>query len=396
MRIALLTALSTTETGALSAELPLAGRPLLAWQAALLRKAGAERVICLCRERCDGVLAAQHETEAAGAQFHALARFAALPALVRAEDTLIVLREGILPDPAALFGLLGAGESARRVVAAIPADHTRAIAHPQVFERIDAAHCWAGLLAMCGGPVQRLADFPEDADAISVLLRLALQAGTPCETLPGEMFGDESWMLFDSAETARRHEARLIAAAATPMPGAAPSAVLAMALARGLAPRGLAQGVVIAAGLGLAGLGAAVAAALASAAPLALALGAAGCLSVALAEAIGLLRARLHGVPPGRGLAALSPLGDGLAALVVWFALDPWPLETPLALIGPLLVGLARLAARSAGALAALAAERAGLLALLGLAAALGQLPGAVAVLALALLAVLLLRAPAQ
>ncbi|MFN7159573.1 MAG: hypothetical protein ACK4MR_12920, partial [Erythrobacter cryptus] len=105
---------------------------------------------------------------------------------------------------------------------------------------------------------------------------------------------------------------------------------------------------------------------------------------------------RLHGVPPGRGLAALSPLGDGLAALVVWFALDPWPLETPLALIGPLLVGLARLAARSAGALAPLAAERAGLLALLGLAAALGQLPGAVAVLALTLLAVLLLRAPMQ
>jgi hypothetical protein len=133
-----------------------------------------------------------------------------------------------------------------------------AASHPEDFERIDAARHWAGVLAMRGAAVQHLADFPDDADATSLLLRLALQAGTPCTQLAARELVPESWMLADSPAAVARHGTALIASAAPPADWYAPGLTLASTLVRALVPRGLGQGAPVVGGTGFALLLAAV------------------------------------------------------------------------------------------------------------------------------------------
>ena len=100
MRTALIAALERTDSGALRAGLPLAGRSVLARQVDLLRAVGCERILCLCEAADGDVLRVQHMVEAAGGTFQALRGFAHLPALVRADDELVILADGLLPDRA--------------------------------------------------------------------------------------------------------------------------------------------------------------------------------------------------------------------------------------------------------------------------------------------------------
>jgi hypothetical protein len=174
----------------------------------------------------------------------------------------------------------------------------------------------------------------------------------------------------------------------------APGHALALGLVRMLAPRGVAQGGMVA---GVAGLvllfGASLLAALGPA-PAALALAAAGAFAAQMALGFTGMARRLRreaGEPRASGLLALAV--DGLAGLTLWFALSPWPSWQPLAALGPVVIGLARLVARApAGFLARTAPDRAGLFVLLGAAAMLERLPEAVSCAALGLLAALLLR----
>lgn len=396
MRIGLISALRRSADGSLRANLPLAGRSVIAWQVALLQSLGAERVLCLTEDAGAAILPLQHDVEAGGAAFHALKGFAALPALVRAEDDLIIQGDGLVPDPAIVRALLMGGSEGdlRRVVAAIPADHALAADHPEDFERIDAARHWAGVLAMRGAAVQHLADFPEDADAVSVLLRLALQAGTPCSDLSPRELVPESWLLADSAHAVDRHQQALIADAAAPADWRAPMTALATRLVRALAPRGLEQGGLAAGGLALILLLGGVMAAAFGLAAAGLALGGLGAFAARVSLGYSALSARLRREDAQRrSAAALAGTVDFLAALTLWFALSPWPEWQPLAVLGPLVIGLVRLAARgSDGVLAALASDRANLLLVLALSAAFGFLPELLACLALGLLAALMLR----
>ncbi len=395
MRIGLISALRRSADGTLRAELPLAGRSVLGWQAALLQSLGVERVICLTASASGTVLELQHMVEAGGAAFHALKGFAALPALVRAEDDLVILNDGLVPDPGVVRALLGGEGALRRVVAAIPADHALAADHPDDFERIDADRHWAGVLAMRGAAVQQLADFPEDADAVSLLLRLALQAGTPCSDLGLRELAPESWLLAHSAQAVARHQEALIADAATVVDWRAPMTALASGLVRKLAPRGLEQGGLIAGGLALVLLLGGVMAAAFGPPAVALVTGGLGAFAARVSLAYDSLAARLQREGgPGRGAAVLAGAVDGLAALILWFALSPWPEWQPLAVLGPLTIGLARLVARAGDtALASLASDRVALLLVLAPAAAFGLLPELLACLALGLVAALLLRA---
>lgn len=395
MRIGLIAALRRTKTGVLRAELPLAGRSVLAWQVALLHALGAERVLCLCETTGAEITALQHAVEAGGAEFHALKGFAALPALVRAEDDLIILRDGLVPDQAVVLGLLCSANGLQRLIAAIPADHPLAAAHSEDFERIDAARHWAGVMAMRGAPVQQLADFPADADAISLLLRLALQAGTPCRALTQHALVPENWLLAHGSQAVAAHEQALIARAASDADTRAPFAVLAARLVRLLAPRGLERGGMAAGAAAFVLLPGAVMLAAFGSVAAALGLAALGTFAAEISRLYSALAHRLRQTPPeARGGKALAVVVDGLAALTLWFALAPWPEWEPLAVLGPLVTGLARLAARSGeDALAALASDRTSLLLVLALAAAAGLLHETIACLALGLLAALLLRA---
>ena len=398
MRTGLIAAITRTDTGALRAELPLAGRSVLAWQVDLLRMFGVERIVCLCEGAAGEVLRLQHEVEASGASFHALKGFAALPALVRAEDELIILRDGLVPDAALVCALAGTGGGLNRLVAAIPSDHPLTSSHPEDFERIDAGRHWAGLLVMRGAPVQQLADFPADADAISVLLRLALQAGTPCRMLKPEDLAADTWLLADSSRAVAVHEQALIANAASTTDWRAPMVGLAATAVRMLAPRGMAQGALVASGTGLALLVAGMVLAALGFPGAGLALAALGAFSGRVAEAYAKLSARLRRqMDDGQRGRAMALAVDGSAAIVLWFALGPWPQWTPLAICGPLVVGLERLAEQTQGsALAAISSDRTTMLMLLGLAAGLGVLPEAVAFVAAALLTGLLLRKAAN
>lgn len=397
MRIGLIAALRRSDEGALRAELPLAGRPVLAWQAALLRSLGVDKVLCLTDSgtASGAVLALQHSLEGSGVTFHALKGFAAIPALVRAEDDLVVIADGLVPEDAVVRTLLGGEGALARVVASLPADHPLAAAHPEDFERIDAARCWAGVLAMRGAPVQQLADMPTDADAISLLLRLALQTGTPTQDLAARELAPETWLLASTTAGVTAAENDRIARAAPAADWRAPASTLAGLLVRALVPRGLGEGGLIAGAAALFLLLVAVmVAAFGPSAP-ALVLAGLGAFATQIAGGIATLAARLtHEVGSARGGALLGIAADLAAAMTLWFALAPWPMREPLAVLGPLVIGLARLASRTPGsALAVPASDRANLLLLLALGAALGILPLMLACLALGLLAALLLHA---
>jgi hypothetical protein len=392
MRTGLIAAIARTQDAHLRAELPLAGRSVLDTQVDLLRALGAERIICLCEAPFAEVLRVQQDVEAGGGTFHAIKGFLSLPALVHAEDDLIILRDGLVPDPEIVTAWLGPNGALPRLIAALPADHALSVTHPEDFERIDAARHWAGLLVMRGAAVQQLADFPADADAVSVLLRLALQAGTPCRMLGGNDLTADRWMLADSSSALARHEAALVTSAAPAFVWRAPMVSVAGVLVRLMAPRGLVRGAQISAVTGLALLlGGAVLAALAlpTAGLLCAALGAFG---VQVAQAFSRLSDRLRrrvGERPWH--AGLAVATDGLAALALWFALVPWPGWEPLAMLGPLVIGQARLAERGGDhGLAAAASDRTGLLLVLALASGLGFLPETAAALALLVLGLLL------
>lgn len=392
MRIGLIAALRRTDDGALRAALPLAGRSIIAWQAALLQSLGVERVLCLTETPGADIITLQHALEGQGVQFHALKGFAMIPALVRAEDDLVIFADGLVPEPSVVRAVLGGGGSLERAVATIPADHPLALAYPEDFERIDAARHWAGVLVMRGAPVQHLSDFPADADAVSLLLRLALQAGTAPRDLSARELVPESWLLAESAAAVAGHESALLARAAPPADWRAPGTALASALVRALVPQGLSQGATIAGGAALVLLLSGMMAAAFAFTATGLALAGLGAFAAQAAANFAALAARLRREEAGGG-AVLAGLRDLLAAITLWFALAPLPEWQALAALGPVVIGLAVLVARSGdNVLAAATDDRASMLVLLALAAAFGLLPEVLACLALGLCAALLLR----
>jgi hypothetical protein len=392
MRIGLIAALGHSEDGHLRAMLPIAGRSVLAWQAGLLQSLGIERVLCLTEAAGIEVITLQQALEAQGVQFHALKGIAAIPALVRAEDDLVILADGLMPDPAAVRNLIDGKKALRRAVVTIPADHPLATAHPHVFERIDAARHWAGLLVMRGAPAQQLAAFPPDAHAISLLMRLALQAGTPSRELDAGAMGPESWLFADSVVVTGRLELVLIARAAPPADWGAPGNALALALVRALMPRGLAEGPLVAGGAALVLMLLGVMATAFGFAAIGLVLAGLGAFAEQVAHSFAALAASLRGQTRATG-GALSAACDLLAGLTAWLALAPIPDWQPLAVVGPVVIGLTRIAARQpVPVIGTAAGDRAGILLFLAIGAGFGLLAEVLACLALGLVAALMLR----
>lgn len=90
--------------------------------------------------------------------------------------------------------------------------------------------------------VQKLADLPPDSDAISMLLRLALQTKVPCRDVSEIMQGDDSPLLATSPQALSKYEARLVKDSSGPTDFSAPTRSLIDMLVRRSFPRGLAQG----------------------------------------------------------------------------------------------------------------------------------------------------------
>lgn len=189
MRTALISISRTDEDGEPIGLLPLAGRPLVSWQVQLVRRLGAEKIICLCDEPYEEIIHLQNQLEREGIQFRTVRGQRQLLGQVSSDDELIVLEDGLLFDGELAQDLFGSS----RGVATLDADEGKLAG----LERIDAVDAWAGLLVARGSIVERLDGLPDDSDTISALLRLALQAGATRRSLQDGAVSDGKVRLID-------------------------------------------------------------------------------------------------------------------------------------------------------------------------------------------------------
>lgn len=395
MRTALLAAYRTCSDGSLRASLMLAGEAVLVWQMRLAGALGCQRIIVLSDAPDETFAALERACRASDMAFHRLARFAGLAALLHGDDELLLLGDGLLAERAALAALLapkGPDKPLRKLVLCLPDDDPQAMQFPEDFERIDATRCWAGVAVIRAAPAQQLGDFPPDSNATSLLLRMALQAGTPCHTLTASQSDPAHWLLAHEADVIAAHERALMARHGYPVTMAAPGRALSAWLAARIGGRGLALGEPAASLAGLALLIMALACALWGWELTALACAVLGSFALDLGQDIARLRLGLRGGEPVTMLARLHDPGrDGLVMLAVIAALGSPALSS----LAPLAIGTARVAARDAAPhAAAFWQDRTVQLAAVMLGAALGWLAEATALLALGALAQALLAKP--
>jgi hypothetical protein len=392
LRTALLSALEPADGGGLRAELSLAGRSVLSWQASLALELGCERILCLCDAPNPAILACQREIEA-GAQFHAVRSLHQLVALCRAGDMALVLADGLLPEPSVVAVLVEAEDRWRRGIWTVPVEHPAIADRADTFERIDASRRWAGLSVVGAEIVARIADGPADGDALAILLRLGLQAKIACRPLPEEVLSQGQWQVAARAANIEAREVQLVRTALPMPPFAAPLRALATLAARSIGAANAARGRVLASLVGIAALvlGAVLIAWQQTAAGLAFA--AAKLFAADIAEACERLQARIWSAGEAVRWTRVRMLGGAsVAAALLCFALvQEGALDARLAL--PLLMlGLAHLASVKAGSAAAFWNDRATHFLLFALAASFGALAEALALLGLGALTSILLK----
>ena len=194
MRAALISIAGQPRNADSSAPLALAGKSLARRQLDFALAAGCESVIALGDGASAEAIALRHAAEAAGARFQAIRDSHGLLGAVRADDELLALAPGLLPEAPEALDVLGKG----KVVLVLPAGAGTAAG----FERIDLDRAWAGALVVGGAHVERLADLPADIEPASALVRIALQAQLKERRLPDSPIADGTWtILRDGAVT---------------------------------------------------------------------------------------------------------------------------------------------------------------------------------------------------
>lgn len=221
MRIAILTALADDpdHKGRKRAFRMFAGRSILSHQLDCAIDMGCEGVACLVGGLGQDVIACQHRAEAAGARFQAIEELRRLSGLVKADDDVFVIADGLLPSTGEAVRLL----AERPVVLTFPVDPALGLG----FERIDGESAWSGMLRTRGQAVERLSDLPPDADAASALLRIALQNGTRQSALDPALLASGDWLLRGDSETFLAREKLWIAGRISPVSFAAPGLAIA-------------------------------------------------------------------------------------------------------------------------------------------------------------------------
>lgn len=230
MPSALLAALERTDDGKLAATLQVAGKSALQWQADLALDLGCDRIICVCGKNDPEIIRVQTAVESAGSEFHVVKSPHQVAALAPSSGDLIIMRDSLYVDKSAAASVIGADLS----VASINVEHSEASVAPHRYERIDGAHVWAGLARIPSALGNRLTDFPPDNDAISLLLRLGLQAGIkPAEIEPSWLI-DKEWAVVGANEEAAQIEAHLLDRAAAGFGRQSLTGTLALMIARKL------------------------------------------------------------------------------------------------------------------------------------------------------------------
>ncbi len=188
---------------------------------------GCSEVIALVGPGGGGeqAIALRHLAEHLGLRFREVSGPHALARSGQPGERLLVLEPGLLPDPSAWPR---GADSDRGIVLTLPAD----VGVEAGFERIDLARAWAGALVLPGALLPRLLALPEDIEASSALLRIALQAGLPEAELDDGVLVDASWSLPVGAEDARLTEEKWLARQIGAEPGESLSRRLAGAILR--------------------------------------------------------------------------------------------------------------------------------------------------------------------
>lgn len=399
MRTALLAAVKRTATGELRAELELGGRSVLAWQVELVRSLGCERIVCLCEAPQGEVLALQKRVESEGGAFHAIRSNIQLASLVRADDELLMILDGLIADRSTVITLTGfegkSGGGLAKGIATIPSGHPLAKAHPEDFERIDRDRHWGGLALMRASHVHKIADLPPDSEPMSLLLRLGLQARVEGQPVPPDALDSGRWMLATDEDALVEGELALVESSAAVPLWSGPGRALAATIAQQIAPRWLGNGSEISALVAVLLLVGGVALAAIGVGPWGLGVAALGAFSAGLSQTWGSLRAALWSENRGERMRLFLALLTDLLATAVLVLANALSAPSLSVLALPLLaIGLAHYlgGGGEGGALSAFWRDRSLHLVVFAIAAGFGLLSEAIALFALGALAQLLLR----
>lgn len=225
MRIALLSALadphgaSATSPGERPAFRRFAGKSVLAHQVDCAAHLGCTRILCLASGMGPDLGAAKSYAERAGLRVDIVDSLPRLASQVSADDEVVFIADGVLPDRAAMVEAL----AGRAGVLAFPEDPALALG----FERLDATRAWSGVARTRGDAVARLADLPPDCDMASSLLRIALQMGAGVSELDTTPLEERTWQRRADRQAGRDIEWRWITRQVSPAPFTAPGLALA-------------------------------------------------------------------------------------------------------------------------------------------------------------------------
>jgi len=212
--------------------LALGGKTLAHRQLDFALALGCQDVIAFGDGASAEAIALRHAAEAAGARFRTIKNSHGLLGAVRADDELLVLAPGLLPEAPEAVEALAKG---RRVLV-FPAGPAVAAG----FERIDLNRAWAGALVVGGAQVERLSELPPDIVPPSALLRIAMQANVPERPLSEDLLADGSWTMFGERADPVASERAWVVRHAPITRTFAPTRWLAQLVSRAIAPRALA------------------------------------------------------------------------------------------------------------------------------------------------------------
>ena len=164
----------------------IAGKTLARRQLEFALATGCTRIVGLGDGTSPEAIALGHTAERSGARFIAIRDSHGLFGAVRAEDELLVLAPGLLPDCGPVVDALK-----QPAVVVIPAaDAARA-----GFERIDLERAWGGVLLAPGELAARMTELAPDSEPSAALLRIALQARIRQVPLAPEALKNGAWTI---------------------------------------------------------------------------------------------------------------------------------------------------------------------------------------------------------
>lgn len=227
MRIAIISLSQEARNGAgPRALLPIASSHVAGRQTELALDADADKVLFHAETVAGQLLALQNLVEKRGKTSGVIRSGRELAQHVAPADEVMLVADGLYVDPATHADFFAQPGPALAVLIDDGA--------PEMFERLDINHRWAGLARLKGADMHALGELPADWDLVSAAVRLAAERKYPFRTFEASRVGD-TLVPVESGEAAEKLADRLMAWGAT-RPGESEK-LLVLPLARSLAPR---------------------------------------------------------------------------------------------------------------------------------------------------------------